>query len=78
MVNKNELVGLLQKYGFTEEQINRIVKSKTLIKIGLGYLTFCLLLFIFAILLVITLCLACKVSIDDTDEYKPLNMVLPP
>ena len=22
MVNKNELVGLLQKYGFTEEQIN--------------------------------------------------------
>ena len=35
MVNKNELVGLLQKYGFTEEQINRIVKSKTLIKIGI-------------------------------------------
>lgn len=35
MVNKNELVELLQKYGFTEEQINRIVKSKTLIKIGI-------------------------------------------
>ena len=35
MVNKNELVGLLQKYGFTEEQINRIVKSKTLIKEGI-------------------------------------------
>ena len=35
MVNKNELVGLLQKYGFTEEQINRIVKSKTLIKKGI-------------------------------------------
>ena len=35
MINKNELVQLLQKYGFTEEQINRIVKSKTLIKKGI-------------------------------------------
>ena len=35
MINKNELVQLLQEYGCTEEQINRIVKSKTLIKKGI-------------------------------------------
>ena len=34
MVNKNDLIELLKKYDFTEEQINRITESKTLLKLG--------------------------------------------
>ena len=34
MVNKNELVELLEEYDFTEEQINRLSKNKTLLAKG--------------------------------------------
>ena len=34
MIDKNDLIEILKKYEFTEEQINRITKSKTLLKQG--------------------------------------------
>ena len=34
MIDKNDLMEILKKYEFTEEQINRITKSKTLLKRG--------------------------------------------
>ena len=35
MISREELIEVLNEYDFTEEQISRIVKSKTLIKIGI-------------------------------------------
>ena len=35
MISREELIEVLNEYDFTEEQISRIDKSKTLIKIGI-------------------------------------------
>ena len=35
MVNKEELIEILKKYGFTQEQISKLTKNKTLLKRGI-------------------------------------------